>query len=107
MAGLEFGVAAVEQQRGRLRAGLQNFFVSRGRFRKFSFRVKFVRRGKIGGNVRFQNFSSGDKRDKPNPTQKGPEGWPSPRHFARNKNRNERPSVLVCGGPPPLFPASD
>src|ERR1019366_7900007 len=107
MAGLEFGVAAVEQQRGRLRAGLQNFFASRGRFRKFSFRVKFVRRGKIGGNVRCQNFSSGDKRDKQNRNPKAPEGWRSPRRFARNENRNERASVLDCGGPPPLFPASD
>jgi hypothetical protein len=34
---------------------------------------------------------------------KAPEGWRSPKRFARNRRTAQRASVLECGGPPPLF----
>ena len=35
---------------------------------------------------------------------KAPEGWRTPRRFARFASRRHTLRVLDCGGPPPLFP---
>ena len=37
---------------------------------------------------------------------KAPEGWRSPRRFARLVNHRQTLCVMDCGDPPPLFPAT-
>jgi len=39
-------------------------------------------------------------------SDKAPEDWSTPRRCAHFKHHRAAHSVLDCGGPPPLFPAS-